>query len=234
MHESLFPLPLAAYVNPPSGALLDILASRIEQQPVNLLATAIFLLAILHTFFANAFRRKAHHTQHAFDERCRARGEATRPSVTAEMLHFLGEVEVVFGLWVLVLLAAITVAIDWPTAHTYITETVHYTEPMFVVVIMAMAATRPIVGFAQACLHQLASLGGSTPAAWWFTILTIGPLLGSFITEPAAMTICAHAARTAVLRAAADTTPALRHARPALRERVHRRHPDPFRGASRC
>ena len=27
--------------------------------------------------------------------------------------------------------------------------------------------------------------------AWWLAILTIGPLLGSFITEPAAMTICA-------------------------------------------
>ena len=37
----------------------------------------------------------------------------------------------------------------------------------------------------------MASLGGGTPAAWWLTILTIGPLLGSFITEPAAMTICA-------------------------------------------
>ena len=33
--------------------------------------------------------------------------------------------------------------------------------------------------------------GGGTPAAWWVTILIIGPLLGSFITEPAAMTICA-------------------------------------------
>jgi len=98
---------------------------------------------------------------------------------------------VVFGLWVLVLIAAITAVLDWATATTYITETVHYTEPMFVVVIMAMAATRPIVGFAQSGLSRLASFGGSTPAAWWFTILTVGPLLGSFITEPAAMTICA-------------------------------------------
>jgi hypothetical protein len=191
MHESLFPLPLDAYVRPASGSLLDILASRVAQQPINLLATGIFLLAILHTFFANTFRRKAHQVQHAFDDECRARGEAPRPSVMAEFLHFLGEVEVVFGLWVLVLLAAITAVMDWTTATTYITETVHYTEPMFVVVIMAMAATRPIVGFAQAGLSRLASFGGSTPAAWWFTILSVGPLLGSFITEPAAMTICA-------------------------------------------
>ena len=191
MHESLFPLPLDAYVRPASGSLLDILASRVAQQPINLLATGIFVLAILHTFFANTFRRKAHQVQHAFDDECRARGEAPRPSVMAEFLHFLGEVEVVFGLWVLVLLAVITAVLDWHTATTYVTETVHYTEPMFVVVIMAMAATRPIVGFAQSGLSRLASFGGSTPAAWWFTILTVGPVLGSFITEPAAMTICA-------------------------------------------
>ena len=59
------------------------------------------------------------------------------------------------------------------------------------VVIMALASTRPIVTFAERALHAVARRGGGTPAAWWFAILTIGPLLGSFITEPAAMTICA-------------------------------------------
>ena len=62
---------------------------------------------------------------------------------------------------------------------------------MFVVVIMALASTRPVVTFAEAALSRLAALGGSTTAAWWVSILTVGPLLGSFITEPAAMTICA-------------------------------------------
>ena len=62
---------------------------------------------------------------------------------------------------------------------------------MFVVVIMAIAATRPVVAFAQAALMRVAALGNRTPAAWWLTILTFGPVLGSFITEPAAMTICA-------------------------------------------
>ena len=67
----------------------------------------------------------------------------------------------------------------------------NYTEPLFVVVIMALAATRPIIAFAEAAMKRIANLGRCTPAAWWLTILTIGPLLGSFITEPAAMTICA-------------------------------------------
>jgi len=60
-----------------------------------------------------------------------------------------------------------------------------------VVVIMALAATRPIVGFAEAALRRVANAGGGTPAAWWAAILIIGPIFGSFITEPAAMTICA-------------------------------------------
>jgi hypothetical protein len=44
---------------------------------------------------------------------------------------------------------------------------------------------------AEACLARVAAIGGGSPTAWWLSILTIGPLLGSFITEPAAMTICA-------------------------------------------
>ena len=40
-------------------------------------------------------------------------------------------------------------------------------------------------------MRRVAGIGGATPAAWWVTILTIGPVLGSLITEPAAMTISA-------------------------------------------
>jgi hypothetical protein len=54
-----------------------------------------------------------------------------------------------------------------------------------------LASTRPIIGFAESALRVVANAGRGTPAAWWATILIIGPVLGSFITEPAAMTICA-------------------------------------------
>ena len=56
---------------------------------------------------------------------------------------------------------------------------------------MALASTRPIIVLAERAMGKVAALGSGTPAAWWFATLTIGPLLGSFITEPAAMTICA-------------------------------------------
>ena len=73
----------------------------------------------------------------------------------------------------------------------------------------------------------------ATPAAWWVTILIIGPLLGSFITEPAAMTICALLLGAAVLRPAAEH--ALKYATlgPAVRQRVDRRHADALRRAAR-
>jgi hypothetical protein len=191
MRQDSFPLPLEQYTDPVGGSLLDILTSRIQAEPFNAVATAIFALAVCHTFVANRFRAWAHDVQHASDMAQDAAGLPRQPSFKAEMLHFLGEVEVVFGIWVVVLLAAITAWFDWETATRYLSERVHFTEPSFVVVIMAVASTRPVVTFAEDCLRWLAALGGGRTGAWWFTILTLGPVLGSLITEPGAMTICA-------------------------------------------
>jgi hypothetical protein len=112
-------------------------------------------------------------------------------SVRAEGLHFLGEIEVIFGLWAIALLLAITGYDGWDTATHYFNETVTYTEPLFVVVIMALASTRPIISFAEASLRRIANAAGGGPAAWWASILIIGPILGSLSTEPAALTISA-------------------------------------------
>jgi hypothetical protein len=189
--DAPFPLPLSEYAAPSNGSLLDVLAARIETEPFNAIATAIFLLAVVHTFFAARFTDAAHAWQHRRDEEARTAGLAPTPSVAAELLHFLGEVEVIFGLWGVPLVIAIVVARGWTTATHYLNDTVNYTEPMFVVVIMALASTKPIVELAEGALRRVADIGGGTPAAWWITILTVGPLLGSFVTEPAAMTIAA-------------------------------------------
>jgi Na+/H+ antiporter NhaD/arsenite permease-like protein len=154
-------------------------------------ATGIFLIAIVHTFMTARFVRLAHDVQHRHDEAVKARGQRPTPSVLAETLHFLGEVEVVFGLWVVPLLAVIVLYQGWDIGKYYLDGTVNYTEPIFVVVIMTLSATRPVVGLAESWMRRVASAGGGTVAAWWVSILTIGPVLGSFITEPAAMTICA-------------------------------------------
>src|SRR5689334_22568311 len=111
MHDAVteFPRSLASYPDMPGASLVDVLWARATLDPLNAVATGIFLLAVLHTFVASRFTAAAHHRQHIHDATRAAAGLPPRPSVSAEMLHFLGEIEVVFGLWLLPLVAAIVI-----------------------------------------------------------------------------------------------------------------------------
>ena len=101
-----FPRLLDSY--PPAAAsLLETLSARLAAEPFNGVATGIFVLAILHTFAAPRFTALAHAVQHRHAARQRQLGRSDVPSVLAEALHFFGEVEVVFGLWAIVLFVAI-------------------------------------------------------------------------------------------------------------------------------
>ena len=166
-----FPRPLADYGDVVGSSLVRILAARVEAEPFNAIATGIFVLAIVHTFAAARFTALAHRVQRRHDAARRADGHGGSLSVAAELLHFLGEIEVVFGIWAVVLLIAMAGYAGLDTARHYLNDTVNYTEAMFVVVIMTMASTRPVVSFAESGLRRLANAGGGTPAAWWATIL---------------------------------------------------------------
>jgi len=193
MHElaSPFPTPLGSYPAIAGQTLWQLLATRIEADPFNAVATAIFVLAVSHTFVAARFTAASHHVQARHDAAAAAAGRPLRPGVAAELLHFLGEIEVVFAIWALPLIGAIAASRDWHTAVAYLNNTVSYAEPLFVLVIMALASTRPVLHLAEKILQRLAQLGRGTPMAWWITILIVAPLLGSLITEAAAMTIAA-------------------------------------------
>lgn len=194
-----FPRDLSAYADPAGAGVWAVLQARAAAEPFNLVATGIFLLAVLHTFLAPNLQ----HLSHVVEQRHRARlkvkpaadrdeeGQSIEVSFLGQMLHFLGEVEAVFGIWALCLGVAIAGFKGSATAIHYLGENVNYTEAIFVVVIMALASTRPVVRLAEQCLRLVAALGGGRPVAWWLAILTVAPLLGSFITEPAAMTIAA-------------------------------------------
>jgi hypothetical protein len=195
-----FPLPLSSYPPPSPGGLIDTLVERVHADPFNLVASVIFLLAIIHTFLTPKFRHWAHQVEarhHAVPKERRHTfsddegKEVPEVSFAGQILHFLGEVEAVFGIWAVVLAVAITVFRSWGTAVDYIGHRVDFTEPMFVMVIMALASTRPMLRFAEQGLFLFAAVGGATIGAWWLAILIIGPLFGSFITEPGAMTISA-------------------------------------------
>ena len=190
-----FPPSLESYGDADMTVLWFILCHRVQDEPFNLVATGIFLLAILHTFLAPAILRHSHRLQERFETRIAAEHGSVealpprqRQSIPAAFLHFIGEVEVIFGIWVIPLAIALLVAKGPAVTRSYFDQGVDYTEPLFVVIIMAIASSRPIVQFTVKLLGLLA---GRSPLRWWLVLLTVGPLIGSFITEPAAMTICA-------------------------------------------
>jgi len=184
--SSPFPLAIEAYAGEDGLGLLEVLSLRAARDPLNLVAAGLFLLAILHTFVAPALLAASHRVRHRVEEE---RGPGAHSS-RAELLHLLGEIEVVFGLWAIPLLLVLAFA-HGPRAPEAFLSGVHFTEPVFVVVIMAVAASRPVLALAERLLGAAARLGGGTPRAWWVAILVIGPLIGSLATEPAAMVISA-------------------------------------------
>lgn len=202
-----FPTPLAKYtemeveralelgVATEDLGIVEILKLRAAADPINWIATLLFFGAIAHTFAAGPFMKMAHKAEYEHEERMKENnrkyvsGKAP-VSFKATLFHFLGEIEAIFGIWVVPLLGIITFVHGWDYSTHYI-DTRNFVEPMFVVIIMAIASSRPVVAFAETALSAVAKIGNRTPAAWWLSILIIAPLLGSFITEPAAMTIAA-------------------------------------------
>jgi len=191
-----FPKPKEMYPEA-GGGLVETLKSRALADPFNIAASVIFLLAICHTFAAGSLNKLAHRYEHIHDENLRTRGPRDRehpdgePEVSfkATLFHFLGEVEAIFGIWVIALAGAATYFYSWKDFEVYLNKDKVFTEPLFVVVIMAIAASRPVLRFAEFLMSKAAAIGKGTPAAWWMSVLIIAPILGSFITEPAAMTI---------------------------------------------
>lgn len=142
------------------------------------LATVLFGLAVLHTFLVKRFAHWAH--------------QFPPGSVQQNLLHFLSETEVVFGLWGAALFVSIAaLKHSFHDAVSYI-EGLNFTEAKFVFVIMVVAATRPVVKLAETLITLAARLIPTKESvAFYIAALSLGPLLGSFITEPAAMTLLA-------------------------------------------
>ncbi|MCL2657745.1 MAG: putative Na+/H+ antiporter [Betaproteobacteria bacterium] len=141
---------------------------------IELIGTALFALAILHTFATKFFNHLAH----------------TRPA-HAGLWHLLGETEVVFGFWAMVLAVAMFVTDGARAAVEYI-DSRDFTEPMFVFAIMVIAGSRPVlhtVTLGVRGVVRLLPLPGSM--GLYLAVMIFVPLLGSLITEPAAMTLAA-------------------------------------------
>lgn len=195
-----FPLTLASYQDSHLSSLWDVLTSRAQREPLNLLVTFFFLCAVIHTFLAPKIlkiAKKLEDKHRAILQQEKKAGLNKGPehhkvvSFRAVLVHYLGEIEAVFGIWAIPLFMLVATSKGWTNLENYVNHGISFTEPIFVVVVMAIAGTKPILYFARKCLTQFANIGSQKPSAWWFVVMTLGTLMGSFITEPAAMTICA-------------------------------------------
>lgn len=141
---------------------------------IELIGTLLFALAVVHTFCTKFFESLAH-----------------RQPNHARIWHLLGEVEVVFGFWAMVLIVCMLLIAGKDEATGYL-DTQRFNEPLFVFAIMVVAGSRPILRLASASARTVAQLiPVPPPLAFYFVLLSLVPLLGSFITEPAAMTLAA-------------------------------------------
>jgi hypothetical protein len=141
---------------------------------VQWVGAALFGVALLHTFCARMFEALAH-----------------RNPAHAGLLHLLGEVEVVFGFWAFVLVAAMALLAGGDAAIAY-AESRQYTEPLFVFVVMVVAASRPVLSLVRSVL---VGISRRVPLPQALVLVWLGlavvPLMGSLVTEPAAMTLAA-------------------------------------------
>ena len=141
---------------------------------IEAIAAVLFAFALVHTFSTKFFERLAHNNPRH-----------------AGLFHLLGEVEVVFGFWAVVLVCAMAATVGGAQAIAY-AESRQYTEPPFVFVIMVVAASRPVVEVIQALVAFFGRLAPvRTAVAHVWLCLALVPLIGSLITEPAAMTLAA-------------------------------------------
>ena len=116
--------------------------------------------------------------------------KTTRPFVS-RFLHFAGEPEIVFGMWAAIFLAALMIINGFQAGLFWMDER-NFSEVAFVFVIMILASSKPVTDFAEMIINAISRLLPFAPGIRIYaTILFIGPLLGSLITEPAAMTIAA-------------------------------------------
>ena len=189
-----FPPAITSYETPEGANAWEQIKARALAEPLNMVVTLLFLCAIVHTFMAPKIMHYAHVLRDRHLEKAREleKQDPSFPKVSfrAEVLHFFGEIEAVFGIWLIPLAVTLTLARSWETTVNYV-HNLHFEEPVFVVIIMTIASTRPVLTFSEWALSGVVRLFGSSPGAWWFCLLTFAPLLGSFITEPAAMTIAA-------------------------------------------
>ncbi len=165
------PHPITASVSlASSGVSTHIAASEI-------IGSICFILALSHTFFAVKFK---------------------------PISHYLSETELAFPFWGIIFLATVPLFsvlgwIDGSDSRNQFMELaghLDFSEPALLFVILLVTNTPLVMRFASRAIDGVADLvmqmaSASRGEASYITSMIVGPLMGSLITEPAAMTVTA-------------------------------------------
>ncbi|MBC7419705.1 MAG: hypothetical protein H7328_03160 [Bdellovibrio sp.] len=148
---------------------------------IKYIGTLFFALALLHTFCVSYFSKVSK--------------KFPTGSGREAFFHLLAEVEVVFGFWAFLFLMT-WLTITGPQPVIEYQQSLNMTEPLFIFCIMVLASCRPIIHITREIILFISKiLSRIVPVnpqlTQFFVLLTVGPLLGSLITEPAAITIVA-------------------------------------------
>lgn len=113
----------------------------------------------------------------------------------ARVLHALSEIELAFGLWALIFVAGTYIVAGFESATSFYLG-MGFHEPIFVFAVLLVASTRPVIFISSRALQLIARLFTrllrlKAVYVEFVCLLSLGPLLGSLITEPAAITVTA-------------------------------------------
>jgi hypothetical protein len=144
-------------------------------------ATVLFFLALAHCFAVGLFSKLSHRFE--------------KGSGLQVFFHLLSEVEIVFGFWAILFLIFWS-SIDGSLAVIKYQQSLNMTEPLFIFCILILASTRPIVTVARSAILKISALLSkyipfNPKIIQFYCLMFLGPLLGSLITEPAAITLVA-------------------------------------------
>ncbi len=146
------------------------------------LASLCLFFTLFHTLNAGRFQRLSERYSHQ--------------RFAHLTFHLLAEVEFIFGFWAILYLLLCGIFGSFSETIPFLSQ-LHFSESVFVVVVMIAAATAPILNTTQKLIEAfsrqlpLPQSLATSKVPELFSILVIAPLLGSLITEPAAMTVAA-------------------------------------------
>lgn len=148
-------------------------------------ATSLFVLSIIHMFLAPWFTRLYRFFQHkkiVFPERWK------KYLWLSEFFRLIGRIELVFILWSIPLFFLFIYTEGYRITMAYF-NTRNYTFALFIMIMWILLGSKPISYLAEHTFAKIASIGRQSPKSWWLTVMFVAPLSTSFLKETGAIII---------------------------------------------